>query len=120
MCAVEDRHAIAGIPRQMLFGGVGDEQRFVLRVEGGIQAHVLALGPFGPEFLTLARLVVLHHRAGRRQDGFRRTVVLLQPDGAGLGEIALEIQNVANVRPAPAIDRLVFVPHHAHVAVLLG
>ena len=37
-----------------------------------------------------------------------------------LGKIALEIQNVADVRAAPAIDRLVFVAHHADVAVRLG
>ena len=36
------------------------------------------------------------------------------------GIIALEIQDVPDVRAAPAIDRLVLVAHHADVAVLLG
>ena len=72
---------------------------------------------FGPELLALARLVVLHHRAGGRQNVLGGAVVLLQPDGLGVRKVALEIQDVADVRAAPAIDRLVLVAHHADVVV---
>ena len=37
-----------------------------------------------------------------------------------LGKAALELQDVADVGAAPAVDRLVRVPHHAHVAVGLA
>ena len=105
---------------QVLLYGVGDEQRFVLGVEAGVQAQLVARRRFGPQLLAFALFIILHHRTGRAQDVLGGAVILLQPDGLGLTEIALEIQNIADVRPAPAIDRLVLVAHHAHVAVHLG
>ena len=101
----------------MLFDGVGDEQRLVFGVVAGEDPQLFARGGLRPQLLSLARLVVLHHRAGRPQDVLSRPVVLLQPDGLGLRKIALEIQNIADVRSPPAIDRLVLVAHHADVAV---
>ena len=115
--AVEHRRVVLRVGGQVLFDGVGDEQRLVLGIEPRVEADALPRGGFGPEFLALARLVVLHHGAGRRQDVLRRAVVLLQPDGAGLGKIALEIQDVADIGAPPAIDRLILVAHHADVAV---
>ena len=35
------------------------------------------------------------------------------------GKILLEIENVADIRAAPAVDRLIFVAHHADVVVRL-
>ena len=36
------------------------------------------------------------------------------------GKVALEIQNVADVRAAPAVDGLILVAHHGDVAALFG
>ena len=46
--------------------------------------------------------------------------ILFQPDHARPRKIVLEIQNVLDVRAAPAIYGLVFIAHHADVAVRLG
>src|ERR1035438_3800660 len=56
--------------------------------------------------------------AGRRENVLGGAVVLLQADGFGLGVVAFEVQNVPDVGAAPAIDRLVFVAHHADIAML--
>ena len=57
---------------------------------------------------------------GRLEDGVRGAVVLLERDHLGAGEVALEVEDVANVRAAEAVDGLVRVPDGEHVAVLLG
>src|SRR5262249_21325249 len=51
---------------------------------------------------------------------FRRAVILLQANHFGLGKIVFEIENIADIRAAPAINRLVFVAHHAEIFVGLG
>ena len=78
-------------------------------------ADLLAGVGLGPERLALALLVVRHHRAGRFQNVLGRAVILLQADGVRVGKVVLEIENVADVGAAPAVDRLVFVAHHADV-----
>ncbi len=50
----------------------------------------------------------------------RRAVVLLEPDHRGARKIALEAENVGDLRPAPAVDRLVVVADAAQVAARLG
>ena len=118
--AVEHRHVVRRIGHQVLLDGVGDEQGFVFGVETGVQPQLVPGRRFGPQLLAFAFFVVLHHRAGRTQNVLGGTVILLQPNGLGLAEIALEVENVTDVGAAPAIDRLVLIAHHADVAVLLG
>src|SRR3546814_4911196 len=48
------------------------------------------------------------------------TVVLLQPQGAGTGIIAQEALHVFDFRAAPAVDRLIVVADHEHLAALAG
>jgi hypothetical protein len=48
--------------------GVGDEERFVFGVEPGIETDQIPGRRFRPELFAFARQVVLHHRAGRRQN----------------------------------------------------
>src|SRR5204862_168634 len=83
-----------------------------------VESDQIARDGFGPQRLALARLVVLHHRARRRQNVLRRAVILLQPNDLGLGEVVLEVQDVADVGAAPAINRLVLVADDAHILVL--
>ena len=82
--------------------------------------HRLALAEVAPELLVLARAVVLDDRVGGREDRLRRAVVLLQLDDLGVGVVLLEVEDVADVGAAEAVDRLVVVADHRQVAVLLA
>ena len=50
----------------------------------------------------------------------RRAVVLLEADHLGVGVVALELEDVADVGAAPRVDRLVVVADHGEVAALAG
>ncbi len=52
------------------------------------------------------------------EDDLRGAVILLEADGFGVGEILLELEDVADVGAAPGVDALVLVAHHADVLVL--
>ncbi len=79
----------------------------------------LAAGIVGPELLVLAVLVALDHRVGGIEDELGGAVVLLELDHRGIGVVGLEVEDVAQVRAAPAVDGLIVVAHHREVAVLL-
>ena len=64
--------------------------------------------------------VVGDHRVGGREDRLRRAVVLLELDHLRVREVALEVEDVADVGAAEAVDRLVVVADHHQVAVLAG
>ena len=66
-------------------------------------------------FLPL--LVVADHAVRGAQDARRRTVVLLEPDDLGLRVVVLEVQDVADVRAAELVDRLVRIADDADVLV---
>jgi hypothetical protein len=51
------------------------------------------------------------------EDHLGGAVVLLQPHHAGVREVLLEVAHVAHFGAAPAVDRLIVVAHHEHVAV---
>ncbi len=57
---------------------------------------------------------------GGIQDRLRGPIVLLELDDRGIGIVALEVEDIAQVRPAPGIDALVVVAHHGQVLVLRG
>ena len=80
----------------------------------------LALTEVGEEPLRLALRVVLDHRVRGSEDRVRRAVVLLERDDLGAGEVALELEDVADVRAAKRVDRLIRVADDEEVAVLLG
>ena len=54
----------------------------------------------------------------RAQDRVRRAVVLLERDRARPGEVALEVEDVADVGAAEGVDRLIRVADGAEVPVL--
>ena len=72
----------------------------------------------GPELLVLAALVARHDRVRGVEDELRRAVVLLQLDDRRVGVVALEVEDVAQVRAAPAVDALVVVADDGEVVVL--
>ena len=59
-------------------------------------------------------------RVGGVEDRLGRAVVLLEADDLGVGVVALELEDVADVGAAPGVDRLVVVADHGEVAVLAG
>ena len=88
----------------------GDEPRLGVLVLHLDHAHRLALAEIRPEMLLLALAVVLDHRVRGVQDRVRRAVVLLERDHARRREVALELEDVADVGAPEAIDRLIWVP----------
>ena len=79
-----------------------------------------AAGILGPKLLLDPALVGSYYSAGSVEDRLGRAVVLLQYDDLGLGEVGLEALQVADVRAAPRVDRLVGVAYYAQVAVKLA
>jgi hypothetical protein len=73
-----------------------------------------------PQRLLHAPAVVRDDRVGRVEDRLRGAVVLLQPDHGRVREVVLEVEDVADVGPAEAVDRLVRIAHHEQVAVRLA
>ena len=120
--AVEDgaaRRAFAGAGvggAQDLLDAVGDKQRLVLAVGGLIEADQRAALARGEERLALAQGVVGDHRGRAFEDDLSGAVVLFEADGADVGEVLLELQNVAYVRAAPTVDGLVLVADDADVS----
>ena len=119
--AIEHRDAAGGLPAcDQLSGHGGDEGGLVPLVHGVVQRHALAVPRLGPERLLLAAPVVGDHLVGGVQYVAGGAVVLLQLDGHALREVLLEVQYVAQVRAAPAVDGLVVVAHHAQVVPVPG
>ena len=118
---VEDRDVVAraALVHQPLDLRHGEARLGVLVLQLA-HVHRIALAEIGPERLVLARAVVGDDRVGGVQDRLRRAVVLLELDHRRVREVVLEVQDVADVRAAEAVDRLVVVSHHRDVAVLLA
>ena len=96
---------------------VGCEESFVFAVRGFVVADFGAALARGPQVLAFALEIVRNHGRRRLQDVLRRTVVLLQANDLGFGKILLKLQNVADVRATPGINRLIFITHSADVVM---
>ena len=68
-------------------------------------------------FLSLRAALLRDDRVGGVEDQLRRAVVLLELHDRRVREVALEVEDVAEVRAAPGVDRLVVVADDAQVAV---
>ena len=101
---------------QILLDAVGDEEGFVFAVGGLVEADQRAALARGEERLALALGVVGDHGGRAFEDDLRGAVVLFQADGADVGEVLLELENVADVGAAPTVDGLVLVADDADVA----
>ncbi len=116
--AVEDRDV--GRPHPGLVGERVDllrhEAGLVVLVVGDVAHDPLAGAGVGPELLGLAALVVADHRVGGVEDRLGRAVVLLEQDRAGVGEVLLEVEDVADVGAPEGVDRLVGVADHHQLA----
>ena len=85
----------------------GDVARLGVLV--GQLAHLdrVALADVGPQRLGLPPAVVGHDRVGRAEDRLRRAVVLLELHDVRVGIVVLEVEDVADVGAAEAVDRVV-------------
>ena len=98
----------------------GDPLGLFLLVVGLEALDADAAGVVGPQLLVLARGVARDDRVGGVEDQLGRAVVLLELDDGGVGPVAFEVEDVAQVRAAPRVDRLVVVADHAQVAMAGG
>ena len=87
-------------------------------VVGDVADDPLALPRVGPQPLGLAAAVVADDGVGGGQDGLRRAVVLLEQDRGGVGEVLLEVHDVADVGAPEGVDGLVGVTDHHQLARL--
>jgi len=118
--AVEHGDHVFGILRQRAPGGPHDEVGLLELVAPAERQDLRAPLPIGPEALVLAVAILPDDGRCRVENHLRRAVVLLQPHDARVREVALEVEDVLQVGPAPLVDRLVGVADDAEVAVVLG
>ncbi|KPZ19749.1 Uncharacterized protein ALO56_05260 [Pseudomonas viridiflava] len=99
--------------------GLDHITRFIVFVEGGIQADQLAVADIGPQLFAQATAVVDDQAVGRFEDARRGAVVLLQTNDLSVREVGGILVNVLDLRAAPAVDGLIVVAdHHQAVATL--
>ena len=120
--AIEDRDVLGGRVAGVaeLVDLLGDELRLVALVVADIADDLLAVALGRPQLLVLAALVAADHRVGGRQDRLGRAVVLLEQDRRGVGEVVLELEDVADVGAAERIDRLVGVTDDQQIGLGVG
>ena len=94
-----------------------DPAALVVLIARSIQPYLLALGALGEEVLRVTTGVFRDDGIRGVEDRLGRAEVLLEHDHLGVGESLFELQNVAHVGRAKAVDGLVRVAHHAEVAM---
>ncbi len=99
---------------------VAGPARFLLGVPDTADDDLVAVIGLGPQGLAEPAAVVRDHPGGGGENARGRAVVFLEADDRRTREIALEAQNVADLRSAPAIDRLVVVADATQIAPRLG
>ena len=100
-------------------GGGGDEARLVHLVLRPVADDPVTPSDVRPQVLELAVDVVGDDGVGGIEDRLRAAVVLVEDD-RDLGKGVLELDDVAQVGPAEAVDRLVAVADDRDVAVAAG
>ena len=109
----------AGLARMGAAGGldlVGDQPGLGLAVPDAAHLDLVAAVVLGPQRLAQPVAIGRDQARGRAEDMLRRAIVALQPDDLRAREVAFEAQDVVDLGPAPAIDRLVVVADAADIA----
>ena len=97
-----------------------DRERLLALVVDGDEPDRLAAAALGPEPLGGAVLIEPDHGVGGVEDGLAGAVVLLQGHHPGVGEVLLELEDVADVGAPEAVDRLVVISNNREVAMSCG
>ena len=119
--AVEDRESPRRAPLRERHRDALRRRTALRRARRGPKKRIGSPPPaLGPELLVLRVAVVRDHGDGACEDRLRRAVVALERDDLGRGEVVLEVEDVADLGAAPAVDRLVVVADDAEVAALAG
>ena len=69
-----------------------------------------------PQLLIFAQAIAPYHVLGGVKNGLRRAIILFQHDDLRVRKIALKALHILGTGPAPGVDHLVIVAHHADVA----
>ena len=112
------RLAVAAAIAHPLADALDHVARLVDFVVGRVQVDGFAIAGVGPQLLADAVRVVGDHRIGGIEDVGAGAVVLLQADGLRAREVLQEALHVLHFRAAPAVDGLVVVADHEHVAAV--
>ena len=123
--ADEDGHVFKAHHRQAAPSGlqrldlVADPAGFFLAIPMADQPQLFAALGRRPQRLAQTAGIGGDHPRRRREDMRGGAVILFQPHHLRAGKIRLEAQDVANLGPAPAIDRLIVIADAADVAMRL-
>ena len=119
--AVQHGHvAVFPVVAALLGDAVADPRSLLPLVSCGEEFDGFACGQFRPQGFFHTARIMGDDLIGRVQNIGGAAVVLFQLDDLRVREVLLEIQNIADVRAAPAVDALVVVAHHAQVAAVFG
>ena len=99
---------------------VGDELRLLDLVVRLHRHDFFAARALGPQPLLRAFRVAPDDAVGGVEDRLARAVVLLQVNDMCVRIVLAKVEDVAHVRAAKAVNRLIVIPDHRHVAMLLG
>src|SRR5262249_18755938 len=94
---------------------LADGARLFLGVPAGGDLDLLARLILGAQRLAEPALVVGDEVRGGGEDVAGGAIIALKTDDPGAGKIVLEAQDVVDLGPAPAVDRLVVVADAADV-----
>ena len=120
--AHQDRDLVQEMPLVLeLLDLLADGAGLLLRVprRGDRNADRVRVDGIGEQRLAEPPFVVGDEVRGGAEDVRRRAVVPFEADDLGARKILLEAEDVVDLRPAPAVDRLVVVADAADVALLL-
>ena len=116
---IQYRHITVRNTRRFLLSKyfLRDISRFVPLVLRAIRCNRRARGVFRPKIFRLPFLIICNDGVRRRQNRLRRAVILLQPYDRRFRIVLLKIQDIADIRTAPAVNRLVRVANDAKISV---
>ena len=63
---------------------------------------------------------MLYQRVGGLQNGVGGSIILLELDDFHFGKMLFHVEQVGDLRPAPAVDALIIIAHDAEVAMFLS
>ena len=91
------------------FDLIGDQAGFLVPIPQAAHAHLVAIIAVGPQGLAQSPLVLLNQARSRAENMGGGAIVPFQPHDLRAGKVLFKTQDVANLCPAPAIDRLIII-----------
>ena len=98
-----------------LFNRFSNKDCFILLVISPVIDNLFPVFILCPEILRTAVAIVFDDIIGCLQDGFSRTVILLQQNDLGIRIILLKVQDILHICSPPAINRLVRIPNDTDI-----